>query len=161
MRQIEFTKETYDRFKTAYMDCMEETFMFDGIEVLKDYAKHVLTWLSPRFDPEAADKNPNIITSDQILYHESKKADPVEALIDCMGWDKLPPVGSIPSQLFFIEGNNERFGALQWGWKRELWDKEKLDVVKGSLGGIQDLIRDNMYWRDLPNPYAGAFGVSR
>jgi hypothetical protein len=141
-RTIEFTQEIYDRFKAAYEEAAGETFMFDGIEVLKDYAKYVLMMLSPRFDKEAAEENEKIVTLDKVLYHDPGDVDVATGLVD-----------------FFIEGDTYRFGALQWGYKRELWSRDDLDEVKGDLAKIQELISSRSTFRGVTNPYARAFGV--
>lgn len=51
MKQIEFDKEIFDKFKKCYTKAVEmkkETFIFRG-EWLVSYAKYVIEYLEPKF----------------------------------------------------------------------------------------------------------------
>jgi len=50
---VNFTKDKFERFKKAFAECEGDVFIFDKKQFLKDYAKHLIEYLTPKFpDPE-------------------------------------------------------------------------------------------------------------
>ena len=52
---LNFTQERFERFKKAFAACEGDTFTFDNKLFLKDYAKHLIEYLSTKFPEEAGD----------------------------------------------------------------------------------------------------------
>lgn len=51
MEYIQFTPEKFKAFKKLYeKTAANQTFMFEGREVLKEYAKYVIEYLELKFD---------------------------------------------------------------------------------------------------------------
>ena len=50
---VNFTKDKFERFKRAYAECDGDVFTFEKKPFLKDYAKHLIEYLTPKFpDPK-------------------------------------------------------------------------------------------------------------
>jgi hypothetical protein len=47
---VSFTPYRLKRFKKAYSECKAGTFMFEGNEYLKEYAKYVIQYLDIMFE---------------------------------------------------------------------------------------------------------------
>ena len=49
-RYMNFTEERFERFKKAYDACEGSVFVFEHKQFLKDYARHLIGYLSEEFD---------------------------------------------------------------------------------------------------------------
>lgn len=55
---VNFTKGKFERFKKAFAECDGDVFIFEKKQFLKDYARHLIEYLTPKFPDPAPEPEP-------------------------------------------------------------------------------------------------------